>query len=293
MNQPPKPPPNSSSGGVASPEENAKPLNYREQFQGRHAPSQFIDPCEAAAKASFACMNRNDHARDKCSEYFQAYRDCKAAWLFKLLTSSTSLSHPSKVPGLLFAMSVTITPGDVISFKRPFSDLVSRTLTITNYNAEPIAFKVKTSAPLKYLARPNMGRIEPGQSGTVEVMLQANSVKSTDDTPCLDKFLIQSTIITFDRKAMSLRDIFAAPKILPEHDLHGQKLRVAYLPSESSTAKLPEGYMKRFTYDELEMKYKEALLEIERLRAQLSDDRGLQDSVRAVYIRPWMGSQGH
>ncbi|KAF9499569.1 hypothetical protein BDN71DRAFT_1502910 [Pleurotus eryngii] len=64
-----------------APEDNVKPLNYREQFQGRHAPSQFIDPCEAAAKASLQCMNRNDFARDKCTDYFQAYRDCKKAWI--------------------------------------------------------------------------------------------------------------------------------------------------------------------------------------------------------------------
>jgi cytochrome c oxidase assembly protein subunit 23 len=65
----------------APPETNAKPLNYREQFQGRHSTSQFIDPCEAAAKASMDCMNRNDYKRDKCVDFFQVYKDCKKTWV--------------------------------------------------------------------------------------------------------------------------------------------------------------------------------------------------------------------
>ncbi|KAG5731469.1 hypothetical protein E4T56_gene4361 [Termitomyces sp. T112] len=63
------------------PEDNVKPLNYREQFQGRHVASQFIDPCAAAAKASMDCMSRNDYDRDFCLDYFQAYRDCKKSWI--------------------------------------------------------------------------------------------------------------------------------------------------------------------------------------------------------------------
>ncbi|KAG8220940.1 hypothetical protein J3R82DRAFT_2445, partial [Butyriboletus roseoflavus] len=38
-------------------------------------------PCEDASKASLACMDQNGYNRDKCMEYFQAYRDCKRAWL--------------------------------------------------------------------------------------------------------------------------------------------------------------------------------------------------------------------
>ncbi|KAG6813162.1 hypothetical protein H0H92_013569 [Tricholoma furcatifolium] len=103
---------------IPHPEENVKPLNYREQFQvklfecvselepdaincraamlphnsssaylfGRFRPAQLThfllsSPCEAAAKASMDCMNRNDYDRDFCLDYFQAYRDCKKAWM--------------------------------------------------------------------------------------------------------------------------------------------------------------------------------------------------------------------
>ncbi|KAI0328671.1 hypothetical protein GY45DRAFT_1325958 [Cubamyces sp. BRFM 1775] len=38
-------------------------------------------PCAEASKASMDCMNHNDYDRDKCLDYFQAYRDCKKAWV--------------------------------------------------------------------------------------------------------------------------------------------------------------------------------------------------------------------
>ncbi|ELU43701.1 CHCH domain-containing protein [Rhizoctonia solani AG-1 IA] len=71
----PEPPP------VNSPEVKRRNLNYREAFQGRETVSKFIDPCEGASKASYACLNKHNFDRDKCMEYFEAYRDCKAAWL--------------------------------------------------------------------------------------------------------------------------------------------------------------------------------------------------------------------
>ncbi|KAF9530361.1 hypothetical protein CPB83DRAFT_176154 [Crepidotus variabilis] len=71
----------STSPSIPTAQENVKPLNYREQFQGRHSTSQFIDPCSAASKASIDCLDRNNYNRDACLEYFQAYRDCKNAWI--------------------------------------------------------------------------------------------------------------------------------------------------------------------------------------------------------------------
>ncbi|KAI8996558.1 hypothetical protein BD414DRAFT_381583, partial [Trametes punicea] len=41
-------------------------------------------PCAAASKASMDCMNHHDYDRDKCLDYFQAYRDCKKAWQAQL-----------------------------------------------------------------------------------------------------------------------------------------------------------------------------------------------------------------
>ncbi|KAI0065500.1 hypothetical protein BV25DRAFT_1798376 [Artomyces pyxidatus] len=61
-----------------SPQANVNPRNYRETFKVRHCSSS---PCEEASKASMACLNRHDYDRDKCLDFFQAYRDCKKAWM--------------------------------------------------------------------------------------------------------------------------------------------------------------------------------------------------------------------
>ncbi|KAF8603839.1 hypothetical protein BDV93DRAFT_492995 [Ceratobasidium sp. AG-I] len=66
---------------INSSETKERNIHYREAFQGRQTVSKFIDPCEGASKASYACLNKNNFDRDKCSEYFEAYRECKAAWL--------------------------------------------------------------------------------------------------------------------------------------------------------------------------------------------------------------------
>ncbi|KAI9657495.1 MAG: phosphatidylinositol-binding protein scs2 [Trizodia sp. TS-e1964] len=57
-------------------------------------------------------------------------------------------------------MSVEIDPPE-LGFRRPFQHEVSQVLRLRNPNNDPIAFKVKTTAPKQYCVRPNSGRIEP------------------------------------------------------------------------------------------------------------------------------------
>ena len=61
-------------------------------------------PCKAASKASMDCLDKNDYDRDKCLEYFQAYRDCKKAWVrhLRLHAPLTTVSHT-----LMFLMLLT------------------------------------------------------------------------------------------------------------------------------------------------------------------------------------------
>ena len=46
-------------------------------------------PCAEASKASMDCLNRHDYDRDKCLDFFQAYRDCKKAWVRPIIPSSS------------------------------------------------------------------------------------------------------------------------------------------------------------------------------------------------------------
>ncbi len=32
------------------------------------------------------CLNRHDYDRDKCLDFFQAYRDCKKAWVRRAIS---------------------------------------------------------------------------------------------------------------------------------------------------------------------------------------------------------------
>ncbi|KAF7968458.1 hypothetical protein HWV62_30543 [Athelia sp. TMB] len=129
-------------------------------------------------------------------------------------------------------MSVSLTPSSALGFNRPLTVLVKRTLTVTNNNAQPVAFKVKTTAPKLYCVRPNSGRIEPGESVDVSVMLQPMKEEPPISAKCKDKFLIQSTLITSDKETLPLHDIWNVPEGGEEAKVHQQKLRVVYLPPE-------------------------------------------------------------
>jgi cytochrome c oxidase assembly protein subunit 23 len=48
----------------------------REKFESKQ-PGEYLDPCQEAASRSLKCLHRNGGDREMCTDYFQAYRDCK------------------------------------------------------------------------------------------------------------------------------------------------------------------------------------------------------------------------
>ncbi|EJC97811.1 VAMP-associated protein [Fomitiporia mediterranea MF3/22] len=126
-------------------------------------------------------------------------------------------------------MSVFLEPSSSLGFNRPLTQLVKRVLTVKNPNEQPVAFKVKTTAPKLYCVRPNSGRIEPGQSVQVQVLLQAMKEEPPANAKCKDKFLVQSTIITEEKEAMPLQELWNNIDG-QESDVHSQKIKVVYLP---------------------------------------------------------------
>ncbi|EPQ54448.1 VAMP-associated protein [Gloeophyllum trabeum ATCC 11539] len=129
-------------------------------------------------------------------------------------------------------MSVSLSPSNTLGFNRPLTEPRKQTLSISNHNAQPVAFKVKTTAPKLYCVRPNSGRIEPGESVDVSVMLQAMKEEPPLSAKCKDKFLIQSTIITPDKETMALQDIWNSTSDSEQNKIHQHKIRVVYLPPE-------------------------------------------------------------
>jgi hypothetical protein len=119
-------------------------------------------------------------------------------------------------------MSVEVEPSE-LAFRRPFTVEVARTLSIRNTSSTPVAFKVKTTAPKQYCVRPNAGRVEPGQSFDVTVLLQAMKTEPPMDTKCRDKFLVQSAPITTDKEFASVASVLESTQ---KNLVREQKIRV-------------------------------------------------------------------
>ncbi|MCO5574678.1 hypothetical protein L7F22_028468 [Adiantum nelumboides] len=115
----------------------------------------------------------------------------------------------------------------------PLTQLVKRSLQVSNPNNQPVAFKVKTTAPKQYCVRPNSGRIEPVKSTAA-----ANEGEPPSSAKCRDKFLVQSTIFTPERETTSLSDIWGLVEKEDKSAIHEQKIRCAFLPA--TTAPVPE-----------------------------------------------------
>ncbi|KAI0878066.1 PapD-like protein [Hypoxylon argillaceum] len=127
-------------------------------------------------------------------------------------------------------MSVEIEPQE-LGFHRPFTVEVLENLKIRNPGTQPVAFKVKTTAPKQYCVRPNSGRVEPNREVEVQVILQAMKQEPPQGTKCKDKFLVQSVAITPDKDFANLASIWDS---IDKSLVQDQKIRVAFLDPKSS-----------------------------------------------------------
>ncbi|RHZ76133.1 hypothetical protein Glove_203g48 [Diversispora epigaea] len=126
-------------------------------------------------------------------------------------------------------MSVELSPNQ-LAFHRPFTQVVKETLVVQNPNREPVAFKVKTTAPKQYCVRPNSGRIESNQSVEVQVILQPMKEDLPPDYKCKDKFLVQSVAITPERENLSLQELWTITEKQARETIKENKIRCVYSP---------------------------------------------------------------
>ncbi|KAJ6828361.1 vesicle-associated protein 2-1 [Iris pallida] len=98
-------------------------------------------------------------------------------------------------------------------------------LKVVNNTEHHVAFKVKTTSPRKYFVRPNTSVVQPWDSCTITVTLQAQK-EYPPDMQCKDKFLLQST------KVPPSTDIDEIPQDTFNKDgdkvIEERKLRVVY-----------------------------------------------------------------
>lgn len=127
-------------------------------------------------------------------------------------------------------MSVELDPVE-LGFQRPFQHEVSQTLRLSNPHSDPIAFKVKTTAPKQYCVRPNSGRIEPGKHVEVQILLQAMKEDPPPDAKCRDKFLVQSVLVTADKDFTNVASLWSHIEQTAKSSIQEKKIRVLFLPA--------------------------------------------------------------
>lgn len=135
-------------------------------------------------------------------------------------------------------MSVELDPPE-LGFKRPFQHEVSQTLRLRNPHSDPVAFKVKTTAPKQYCVRPNSGRIEPGDDVEVQILLQAMKEDPPPDAKCRDKFLVQSVLVTADKEFANVATLWSNIEQTSKASIQEKKIRVIFLPADSAAAATP------------------------------------------------------
>lgn len=128
-----------------------------------------------------------------------------------------------------------ISPSTQLGFPRPLTQVVKKTLTVTNSNAQPVAFKVKTTAPKQYCVRPNSGRIEAGDRVEVQVMLQPLKEEPPASAKCRDKFLVQSAVITPEMETLPITELWAILELENKQAVSEHKIRCVFQPPSSAT----------------------------------------------------------
>ncbi|KAK5163718.1 phosphatidylinositol-binding protein scs2 [Saxophila tyrrhenica] len=138
-------------------------------------------------------------------------------------------------------MSVELEPPE-LGFKRPFTQEVSQVLRLRNPSSDPVAFKVKTTAPKQYCVRPNSGRIEGSGFVEVQVLLQAMKEDPPPDAKCRDKFLVQSVAISpsTDTSA-NVSQIWSNIEQTAKSSIQEKKIRVTFLAADGSESAATNG----------------------------------------------------
>jgi len=107
------------------------------------------------------------------------------------------------------APDISISPVDALQFDlgaRPKMAVVQLRLQHPGPGtAAPAAYKIKTTAPKRYLVRPNQGLLAPGGAQTVDIILvERDHIALRDDSAKgaeaeeKDKFLVQTTAVQSD-----------------------------------------------------------------------------------------------
>ncbi|CAK9440058.1 uncharacterized protein LODBEIA_P41580 [Lodderomyces beijingensis] len=121
-----------------------------------------------------------------------------------------------------------VSPG-ALEFTGSFTKQTTEYLTLSNPTRQPLAFKVKTTAPKLYCVRPNASVLQPGESQQVSIILQGFSQPLPQDYKCKDKFLLVSVPAPPHADASKVSEIWPRLEAQNKSAVVSKKLRVSYL----------------------------------------------------------------
>ncbi|GIL51704.1 hypothetical protein Vafri_7641 [Volvox africanus] len=154
---------------------------------------------------------------------------------------------------------VEVTPSD-LRFRFQINKQLLATITINNPSSQRVAFKIKTTAPKKYVVRPSSGVVESCSNVSIQVIMQAQKEYTAEFANCKDKFMVQTTVLgeaeqiekdTFNKEArkdlkeyrlrVTIEGPAAPPSPVPEAneaDDEGVAVRVAAVPPAAPAPQL-------------------------------------------------------
>ncbi|CAR26200.1 hypothetical protein ZYGR_0E01840 [Zygosaccharomyces rouxii] len=128
---------------------------------------------------------------------------------------------------------IDISP-DVLEYKPPFTTQSTEYATITNNSAQPVVFKVKTTAPKFYCVRPNAALVQPGESVQVQVILLGLGKEPASDFKCRDKFLVITLPAPYDLGDRQVADVWHELETEFKHQAVSKKIKVKYVSGGTS-----------------------------------------------------------
>jgi hypothetical protein len=94
------------------------------------------------------------------------------------------------------ADQLEVPPG--LNFRFQLNKQLLASISMNNPSDKRVGFKIKTTAPKKYVVRPSSGVVEPRSSMAVQVIMQAQKEYPADFQNCKDKFMVQTTVMSSD-----------------------------------------------------------------------------------------------
>ncbi len=130
---------------------------------------------------------------------------------------------------------VDVSPAD-LKFRFQLGKQLLATININNPLDKRVAFKIKTTAPKKYVVRPSSGVVEPKSSVSIQVIMQAQKDYPADFQNCKDKFMVQTTSM-LDGDDQIDKDTFVKET---RKDLRESRLRVIMEGPAAPPSPVPE-----------------------------------------------------